>query len=117
VIVTIENTTDPNKTLNRLGLGEDGLATGGQREDPLPYPFNEPANLPDANGTLEFGSSVELPMHPRDFHHSKSQSAMDGDGLEPGEEWNILVNRGDVTFGIGAQADVRDNEELFVAAV
>ena len=66
----------------------------------------------DANGGAN--DAATLPMHPRDWRYSRSQMAR---GLPVSEEWNQMVQAGIVTMAVGAQANRRDTEELFVNAV
>lgn len=105
--------------INDPAVGEDGVALPGgnhpseatHRNYPLPYPFDLVGTL-DANGGAN--DSAQLPMQPQDFRYSRSQMAR---ALPVEEEWNQMVQAGIVTFVTGAQANVRDVEELFVSAV
>lgn len=109
MIVTITNTS--GVTLNDLdsishGSGPSALlATGGQRKYPLPYPFGH-------IGALANSGTKVLAMKPRDFAKRNAAETFDA-----GEEWNILVQSGKVTFAIAAESPNRDVEEEFVAAV
>lgn len=120
MLITVTNTTGasdvPSRTINAVALGEDGVALPGgnhpeeatHRTDPLPYPFAHVGPI------LDTAAAPVLPMHPRDWRYSRSQMMR---GTPVSEQWNLLVQAGTVTFGIAAQADLRDTEELFVAAV
>lgn len=112
--VSVENVS--GAVINDLSTAEDGVATGAARNNPLPYPFDVPANI-SADGSLANSTTITLVMHPRDFHKSKSVSPGNGDGMEPGEQWNQMVNAGTVTFTAGAQADDSDREEEFLGSV
>lgn len=118
MLVTIQNVTNtvgvPSRTINApdtyttLGSGVAALtATGGQRKDPLPYPF---AMI----GSLAAAATKQLPMHPRDWRH---RDVFVGSPFEAGEEWQQLVQAGTVTMAFAAQTARRDAEELFVTAV
>lgn len=109
MLVTITNTS--GVTMNDLdsysgGSGPSGiLAVGGSRKFPLPYPFGH-------IGALANSGSKQLAMKPRDFHKRNAAET-----FEPGEEWNVLVQAGKVTFAIAAESTNRDPEEEFIAAV
>lgn len=120
MLITVTNTTGadnpPSRSINVPAVGEDGVALPGgnhpeeatHRTDPLPYPFAHIGSLADTV------ASITLPMHPRDWRYSRSQMAR---GTSVSDAWQLLVNAGTVTFGIAAQADRRDTEELYAAAV
>lgn len=77
----------------------------GAKKDALPHPFGH-------IGELAIAGTKELAVHERDFRRVVRNVA-----LEPGEEWNYMVQSGAVTVAIAAQTGVRDVEEAFLAAV
>jgi hypothetical protein len=83
-------------------------AVGGQRRDPLPYPFDWV--VLQAAGPLV---SKQLPIRPRDFTHK----AVPWLPLRPGEEWNQMIQAGKVTYLLGAEAAFGDIDEAFFNAV
>lgn len=105
--------------INNPAVGEDGVALPGgnhpseatHRTYPLPFPFDLAGVLTASGGARD---AVTLPMHPQDFRYSRSQMAR---GLPLHSKWAQMVQSGTVTFAAAAQADLRDVEELFVAAV
>lgn len=109
MIITITNTS--GVVLNALdsltgGTGPSALlATGGARKLPLPYPFGH-------IGSLAISGTKVLAMKPRDFR--KGGPVPFAASLEPGEEWNQMVQSGQVSFGVGAEATDRDPEEEFL---
>lgn len=104
MLVTVTNTS--GITLNTLAVAEDGVSTGGSRENPLPYPFGHIGELANA------GTSV-LPVHSADFRHGAGAgNAQMGRGLPMREGWNLLVQAGTVTFAAAAQADATDVEDV-----
>ena len=108
MLVTVTNTS--GHSINYAAVGEDGVALPGgnhpeeatHRVYPLPYPFGH-------IGTLINGGTKQLAMHPRDWTYSRSQMR----GMAVSERWNQLVNAGVVTLTVGAQANRRDQEELY----
>jgi len=118
MLVTVENQLAVE--INVPALGEDGIALPGgnhpeeatHRVHPLPYPFGPYVGTLDANGGAY--DSIQLPMHHRDWRYSRSQMAR---GLPVSEEWNQIVQAGVVTMAYAAQANVRDEEDLFEDAV
>lgn len=81
-------------------------AVGGQRKDPLPYPFG--------HVVLGIGaSSLALPVRPRDWTHKRVPWLT----LDPGEEWNQVVQAGKVTYILAAETPIRDVDEAFFTAV
>ena len=104
MVVTVTNTS--GATINTLALAEDGVSTGGSRENPLPYPFGHIGDLANA------GTSV-LPVHSADFRNGAGAgNAQMGRGLPMREGWNLLVQAGTVTFAAAAQADAVDVEDV-----
>lgn len=109
MLVTVTNTS--GRAINVPAVGEDGVALPGgnhpaeatHRTDPLPYPF-------DLIGTLAIAGTKQLPMHHRDWRYSRSQMAR---GLPVSEKWNQIVQAGVVTLTYAAQANLRDEEDLF----
>lgn len=105
--------------INDPAVGEDGVSLPGgnhpseatHRSNPLPYPFDLIGVLTENGGVRD---AETLPMHPQDFRYSRSQMAR---ALPVEDEWAQMVQAGVVTFATAAQADLRDVEELFVAAV
>lgn len=113
MLVTITNAT--TRTINKLAVGEDGLAAGGgnypseanHRIDALPYPF---AHI----GELAASGTKQLPMQPSDW---RFQRANVPSGLGVSTAWNTLVQRGVITVAIAAQTTNRDVESAFITAV
>lgn len=104
MIVTVTNTS--GAAINSLALAEDGVSTGGSRENPLPYPFGHVGEIANA-GTAIF------PVHSADFRHGAGAgNAQMGRGLPMREGWNLLVQAGTVTFAAAAQADAVDVEDV-----
>lgn len=100
MLVTITNTS--GRILNAADVHDGGSgAVGGERKDPLPYPFGH-------IGSLAIAGTRQLSMRGKDWRY-KSVPWL---AMEPSEEWNILVQRGDVTMAFAAEATVRDQEEL-----
>jgi len=112
MLITVTNTS--GVTLNDLdsitgGVGPSAvLATGGQRKLPLPYPFGH-------IGALAASATKQLPVHPRDLRKGGPVNA--SATLSPAEEWNQMVQAGQVTLTLGAESTVNDYEELFLHAV
>ena len=81
-------------------------AVGGQRRNPLPYPVG--------HVVLGIGAHLDLPVHPRDFNHKAVPSM----SMLPGEEFNMLVAAGKITYSVAAETDhdKSDMEEAFIAA-
>jgi len=104
--------------INDPAVGEDGVSLPGgnhpseatHRNYPLPYPFDLVGVLTENGGARD---AVTLPMQPQDFRYSRSQMR----GLPVEAKWSQIVQAGIVTMAVGAQANVRDPEELFIAAV
>jgi len=117
MIITVTNQLAVE--INKPEVGEDGVALPGgnhpeeatHRSNPLPYPAGPYVGTLDANGGAN--DAVDIAMNPRDWRYSRSQMR----GLPVSEQWNQIVQAGVVTFAIAAQTDVRDVEELYVAAV
>lgn len=117
MLVTVENQLATS--INYPAVGEDGIAVGGgnhpeettHRVHPIPYPFDLVGTL-TANGTPD--DQVTLAMHPQDLRYSRSQ--MDR-GLPVSEKWTQIIQAGVVTMALAAQPNLRNPEELFVAAV
>ncbi len=80
-------------------------ATGGNRTNPLPYPFSHAVILPT--------ESLELPMNVRDWRYIP----ITGLGQEPGEKWNALVQSGLVSLSFSSQSDTVDPESLAVDTI
>lgn len=104
MLVTVTNTS--GITLNTLALAEDGVATGGSRENPLPYPFGHIGELLDTIAKV-------LPMHTADLREGAGgATAQMGRGLPARDRWNQLVQAGTVTFAAAAQTDATDVEDV-----
>jgi hypothetical protein len=111
MLATVTNTS--GRTINKLdsylgyagGLGVSS-AVGGNRTDPLPYPFGH-------IGELAAAGTKQLPMHPRDFRYKAVPSMP----REAGEDWQVMIQAGVVTLAFAAETGRRDSEELFVNAV
>lgn len=109
MLVTVTNTS--GAALNTLAVAEDGVSTGGSRENPLPYPFGHIGELADTVG-------VELPMHAADLRQGAGGAiAQMGRGLPSRDQWNQLVQAGAVTFAVAAQTDATDVEDDFLGTV
>jgi len=79
MILTLTNNT--TKTFNKVQVHDGGsLATGGQRENPLPYPFNWVAPLVPL-GTAAF------PIHEADFRHKD----VPWQTFEARDMWNTVL--------------------------
>jgi hypothetical protein len=108
MLVTCTNVT--TRTINKLetltgGTGTSALlATGGNRTDPLPYPFGH-------IGELLAAGTKQLPMHDRDWRYR----SVPGLTQEPSIEWQQLVQAGVVTLTLAAETGNRSQEDLFVA--
>ena len=105
MIVTLTNTS--GGVLNDLDIHDGGsLAVGGQRKDPLPYPFGHIGPLLDTIAKV-------LPMHTRDWRY-KSVPWLP---QEPSIEWQQLVQAGTVTMAAATETNATDEEDIFVDAV
>lgn len=128
MLVTVENVTNtvglPSRTINlydtytTLGSGPPAtVATGGNRVDALPYPFDWVglSQYHDGynNNGLAAGSSIQLPMHPRDFRYR----AVPGLPTDAGQDFQALVQAGIITVAITTESHVRDVEELAFVAI
>lgn len=105
MLVTVTNTA--GVAINSLAVAEDGVATGGHRSKPLPFPF---AHI----GELAISGTKQLSMHPRDW---RSRSVMNGSAMDAGELWQQMVQAGIVTLSVAAETGNRDQEEIYDAAV
>jgi hypothetical protein len=83
-------------------------AVGGQRKDPLPYPYSHVILAAAGPGATKI-----LPVHPRDFHRKAVPSLP----MMPGEEWNQMVQAGKVTYSVASEATFSDLDEAFISAV
>jgi hypothetical protein len=107
VLVTVTNVS--GGVLNALEQGGTGVsadAVGGNKKNPLPFPFGHIGSMANA-------ATKQLPMHPADWHY-KSVPSMP---MDPATEWNMMVQAGKVTLTIADQAGVRDSEEKFAIEV
>jgi len=110
MLVTVTNTS--GRTINTAdtltgGVGPSALlAVGGNRIDPLPYPFAHIGELADAG-------TKQLPMHDRDWRYK----AVPWLTQEPSIEWQQLVQGDIVTLILAAETGNRSQEDLFVAAL
>lgn len=110
MLVTVTNTS--GRTINALdaitgGTGPAAVyATGGNRTDPLPYPFGH-------IGPLANSATKQLPMQARDWRY-KSVPWLP---MEPSKEWQQLVQAGIVTLAVATEANERDQEDIFIDAV
>lgn len=110
MLMTVTNTS--GRTINDLerytgGFGPASLyAEGGNRIDPLPYPFAHIGPLADT-------ASFELPMHNRDWRYRSVPWLT----MEPSKEWQQLVQASVVTLAVAAETGDRDEEGIFVAAL
>ena len=105
MLVTVTNTS-ASLALNRLAVAEDGIATGGQRLDVLPYPFG--------HVIIAASGNLQLPVQPIDFHDAQTQMRR---GSPTRERWNRLAQSGRATVAIAAQTGRRDVQELYITAV
>ena len=112
MIATLENTS--GRTINDYDVinnnytdgPADLYAEGGNRTDPVPYPFSHIDPLADTD-------TIDLPMHPADFRRQHvMQSA-----LEPAAEWQQLIQSGVATLAFAAEVGVVDAEEIAVGTV
>ena len=110
MIVTITNTS--GATINDLqtltgGVGVSALnAVGGQRNNPLPYPFGH-------IGALANAATSVLPMHPADWRRKRVPSM----AMQPSTQWNQMVQANTVTIAVAAEPGRTDSEELYMNAV
>jgi len=117
---TVQNLT--TRVLNDLDVFSFGsgtnsiIARGGQRKDPIPYPFGHVvfAKLGDP------GDAKTLPVRPRDM----AQREPFNSPLRPSEEWSGLVQGGVVSIVMTAEAlptappgGLRDPEEILFKTV
>jgi hypothetical protein len=113
MLVTVTNAS-ATIAINSPVTGEDGVALPGgnhpseatHRSNPLPYPF-------DLIGELAASGTKQLPMQPQDWRYSRSQMR----GVPVEVQWSQMVQAGVVTLAVAAQANVRDSEEIYIAAV
>jgi hypothetical protein len=120
MLVTVENQLAV--AINVPAVAEDGVAVGGgnhpeettHRTNPLPYPFAHVGEL-EANGGAD---SIQLPMHPSDWRYGEGgQRSQMARGLPVRVRWQQLVQAGTVTLAVAAQANRREEEELFLNLV
>jgi len=117
MLVTVENQLSvPIQTADAVDYRgvtngpADLYAVGGNVNNPLPFPFDRVGEL-DANGGAN--DSVQRAMHPDDFHNRHNLWR----GMEPGTEWNQIIQEGKVTFAIASESGRTHTEELFITAV
>lgn len=106
MLVTITN--DSAVTINKLQ--EYAGATGGVRENGLPYPFGW-------IGDLAAAASKQLTMHPGDLYH---RDVMNGSAQMAWEKFQQMIQAGTISVAIADQgvADgVRALDELFFIEV
>lgn len=112
MLVTVTNTSggDLNSpdtvNNNQTGGPADLLATGGNTVNPLPYPFGH-------IGTLADTANLQLPMHVEDWRRQHNLYRT----LEPGREWDMLINKGDITFAIATETPFGSIEDEFIGDV
>jgi hypothetical protein len=100
------------KTLNALdqqivGVGAaQTIATGGAYKYPLPHPFNR-------NGSIAPSGTKVLSIHPQDFRYMPTM----GSNPEPRDALNLMIQAGDISVALAAEAPIRDLEERFANAV
>lgn len=86
------------------GEGPSALsASGGNRTDPLPYPFSH-------IGEFAIAGTKQLAMHERDFYHEQ----VVGSGQKPSKQWQGLIQAGVVTLTNAAETNDVDAEDLFL---
>jgi hypothetical protein len=96
------------RVLNALEQGGSGVspdAVGGNRKDPLPYPFDKVV--------LAIGASKTLPVRLADM---RRQLTSFGKEVLPHEEWNRMVQSGLVSVTYAPETSSGDQEEQLVAA-
>ena len=64
-------------------------------------------------GTLAALGTKQLPMRVADWRYKAVPSLT----FEPATEWNMMIQAGQVTLAVAAEAISRDGEDKFVAAV
>jgi len=107
MLVTVTN--DSGSTINNLQENSGG-ATGGVRENALPYPFGW-------IGDLAAAANKQLTMHPGDLYH---RSVMNGSAQMAWEKFQQMIQAGTISVAIadqGAADGVRAFDELFFIEV
>lgn len=116
MLVTVTNLTA--NTLNALAsttftisgsTASLNAVSDGARDRPLPFPFGHVVLGPNGGGS----DAKQLGVRPRDFRNNLVLWRPH----TPGEEWNVLVQNGTVSFVTAAETGRRDQEELFINAV
>jgi hypothetical protein len=98
-------------TLNALdvlsgGTGPSALfATGGNRTNPLPYPFNMVTIGPSA--------TLVLPAHHRDMDRQKPSF----NTHSPSEAWNQMIQAGTVTVTYATESTYRDTDDTMIHGI
>lgn len=113
ILVTVENLTA--NILNDLDTIDSGAtlgparvqAVGGARKRPIPYPFGH--IVLQANG--DPADAKTLPVYARDFRYMQPAY---GSKL-PGEDWDLLVHAGTLSFTVAATTSMDNQEDLFLA--
>ncbi len=108
MLVTLTNTSGGD--LNNLALGPDGIATGGVRENALPYPFGH-------IGTLADTAAKQLPMHPSDLTYNRTNLYSP---TFPWEHFETMIKAGQITVVVADQPNLAPYgafDELFMIEV
>lgn len=103
MLVTITNET--SGVINNLQETEG--ATGGQRENALPYPFGH-------IGELAASATKQLPMHPQDLYH---RECLNGSPLNAQELMQQMIQAGTISVVVADQTGVKAFDELFFIEV
>lgn len=113
MLTTVENVSDDDlNALDEVDLGDGpsgGVASGGARVNPLPYPFGHV-------GTLASGDSIDMPTRPSDWHYKPVPSLP----MTPETEWQQLIQAGMVTIVSVAEtilAATVNPEEVYLGAI
>ena len=107
MLVTVTNETAG--TINNLQENSAG-ATGGVRENALPFPFGW-------IGDLASSGTKQLTMHPGDLYH---RSVMNGSAQMAWEKFQQMIQAGTISVAIadqGSALGVRALDELFFIEV
>lgn len=103
MLVTITNET--SGVINNLQEIEG--ATGGQRENALPYPFGH-------IGELAASASKQLPMHPQDLYYLESRN---GSSQNSQEILTQMTQAGTISIAVADQTGVQAFDEKYFIEV
>lgn len=110
MLMSVQNNSS-TLTLNAIetviaGSGPSGLVlSGGNRTNPLPYPFNLVTIAPSATKIL--------PAHHRDMEYRKPSF----DPQQSSEQWNQMIQAGTVTVTYAAESTNRDTDDIMIDAI